>query len=154
LKRRPGSRPTPRELQLEEQLRLLQSRRAGEGLAAVLNSLFRAGGAVGVTYFGVYRTAEALAGKTTWAHISVPELAKVAAEGGHSWISIAGVVLTAIPWLVMGGAVLYGLRERRLRHDTVQRLHGRIEELEKRLNPTRTSSTLTTRGETREEDRL
>ena len=51
-------------------------------------------------------------------------------------------------------ALIYGVLQRKLRRDAIQRLHGRVEALEKERDPSRTSSTLTSRGDTRREDRL
>lgn len=53
---------------------------------------------------------------------------------------------------IFGGA--YGLLQRKLRKDTVERLQGRIQELESVIDSRRSSSKLTKRGETRVEDKL
>jgi hypothetical protein len=51
-----------------------------------------------------------------------------------------------------GGGVIYGLRERRLRRKTTERLSKRTASLEKRIDPNRTSSGLPSTGDTRRED--
>lgn len=48
--------------------------------------------------------------------------------------------------------ILYGLFERHRRRDAVEHMEGRIRSLEKCLDPNRSSSGLTTRGDTRPED--
>jgi len=57
-----------------------------------------------------------------------------------------------VAYAVSGGSVYYGYRQRRLRRDAVERLSGRVAELEQRLDKRRTSSQLTSRGDTRPED--
>lgn len=46
------------------------------------------------------------------------------------------------------GGVFYGHRQRKLKGDTVQRLQDRIRQLEKIIDPKRTSAALTDRGDT------
>jgi p-aminobenzoyl-glutamate transporter AbgT len=80
-----------------------------------------------------------LAGQTTIADIGVNIL-------GNFRIS------TAISYVFMFSGVLYGASERELRKRTVERLAKRISELELQLDPNRSSSNLTSRGDTRPED--
>ena len=54
--------------------------------------------------------------------------------------------------LLGGSGWVYGLRQRSLRRNTVERLSTRNSELEQRLDPNRSSSQLTNRGTTRKED--
>ncbi len=51
------------------------------------------------------------------------------------------------------GGIAYGRRQAKLRRDAVERLHPYQEQHEKSIDPNRTSSRLTSRGETRPEDR-
>ena len=51
------------------------------------------------------------------------------------------------------GSILYGRRQAKLRQDTVEHLHVYQVKYEKSIDPNRTSSRLTSRGETRPEDR-
>ena len=55
---------------------------------------------------------------------------------------------------VGAGGFFYGLWQRKLRKDTIERLQGRNQELESMIDSKRSSSNLTARGETRKEDRL
>jgi hypothetical protein len=56
-------------------------------------------------------------------------------------------------YLVADGAGAYGWNERRLRRKDIERLTRHTEELEKRIDPNRTSSRLLPDGRTRWEDR-
>lgn len=63
--------------------------------------------------------------------------------------------LTMNQWMayaIGGGGIAYGTSQRSLRKSTVERLQSRNQELELRIDPNRTSSMLTTRGDTRPED--
>lgn len=55
---------------------------------------------------------------------------------------------------VTGSGWIYGLIQRQLRRKTIERLQTRIIEFEKGVDPSRSSSHLTKRGTTREEDRI
>lgn len=124
--------------QLEVENRYLRRRTGLEAIASVVNHAIRVGGAVAIAYFG-YRTVGVLAGETTTANIGIRFLADVR-------------VSDAVAWLFGAGGVMYGLRQRRLRRSTVERLSGRITQLEKGIDSRRTSSHLTPRGETQPED--
>lgn len=80
-----------------------------------------------------------LAGKTTFADIGVAFL------GDFS-------ISKALAYALTVGCIGYGLKERRLRRETIDRLHGRIKELELKEDPRRHSSGLTTKGTTRPQD--
>jgi hypothetical protein len=58
-----------------------------------------------------------------------------------------------IAYIVGGGGVVYGWNERRLKRKDIERLSRHTEELEKRLDPKRTSSNLLPDGRTRREDK-
>ena len=51
-------------------------------------------------------------------------------------------------------AIVYGGLQRKLRKDTTEKLSKHIQTLELRVDPARTSSTLTARGNTREIDKI
>ncbi len=128
---------TPAELRAEN--RLLRQFRTTEGIASVIRELIRWGGLVLIARYG-YLTVAALAGQTTAADIGIKFLADVQ-------ISRVFAVLFG------GSGIAYGLQQRRLRKNTIERLQGRIQEHERRIDPQRTSSRLTARGETRPEDK-
>ena len=132
---------------LQRELDFLKTRRLVDGFAALANNLIRWSGAVTIVYFGITRPIEALAGKATWADIAVLVRAQLEKGDGKTWALVGSWVLTAL-------AVAYGWFQRKLRRDTVEQLQGRIQALEKSVNPSRTSSTLTPRGDTRAEDNI
>ncbi len=80
-----------------------------------------------------------LAGKHTFAEIGIKFLAD---------INIA----EAVAYALCGGGVFYGIKQRNLRRDTIQRLSGRIQILETQKDQNRTTSGITQRGTTRPED--
>ena len=57
-------------------------------------------------------------------------------------------------YIAGGGGLVYGWNERRIKRKNIERLSHHTEELEKRLDPQRTSSNLLRDGTTRREDRL
>lgn len=133
--------------ELQRELEFLKTRRLVDGFAALANNAIRWGGAIAIVYFGITRPIEALAGKATLADIAVLVRAQLEKGEGNTWALVGSWLLTVL-------AVAYGWLQRRLRRNTVEQLQGRIQALEKGVNPTRTSSTLTPRGDTRKEDRI
>lgn len=91
--------------------------------------------------FYFYKAVDSLAGESTVADI-------VVAMTGR--FDVTKALLT----MLAGGGVIYGVRQRKLKADHTERLSNRNAELEQRMDPNRTSSRLTIRGETRPEDRL
>jgi hypothetical protein len=92
---------------------------------------------------GIYlltHAVEALAGKKTDANILVSFLANLD-------------VSIMLSWAVGGAGVLYGRAQNKLRKTTVERLESRIRKFEAQVDPGRSSSKLTPRGETNPEDR-
>lgn len=98
---------------------------------------------VGCVYFA-YKIVEVLAGRATVASFAM----SVA-------ISVLGndKVFKIIASLITGGSIIYGVSERRLRRRVTQRLTLRPGQLERLIDPKRTSSGLTPKGTTRPEDR-
>lgn len=84
---------------------------------------------------------KAFAGKTSLADLNfvVGALADMKFRIG------ATIALTGSGWI-------YGLRQRQLRRNTIERLATRNTELETKIDPNRTSSQITKRGTTRKED--
>lgn len=126
--------------QLEAELRVLRKSRFAEGTVQVLLSLIRWSAIILIARYG-YLSIEALAGKSTLADIGINFLSDIK-------------VSVAIAWGVGVGGAIYGLKQRKLRRDTVERLQERIQTLEAEKDPARTSSQLTKRGDTRPEDRI
>lgn len=109
-------------------------------LASVLNGMFKWGGIAAACGF-LYLSIDTLAGQTTNADIGVRLLADVKLSEVFAYI-------------FGSGAVAYGWRQRSLRKSTIERLQGRIRSLESILDPDRSSSGLTTRGDTPPKDAI
>lgn len=134
----PGKGPKKSAAVLMAENRLLRRFRTTEGIASVLNNLIRWGAVVAIARYG-YLTVARLAGQSTFADIGVSFLADVR-------------VSEAVAWILAGSGALYGAAQRRLRRNTVERIQRRNHELEQAIDPKRSSSRLTIRGETRPED--
>jgi len=108
--------------------------------ASVANSAIRWGALV-VMALLARQAIQALAGKETDASLllGLEAFGKVEV----TWTVTIAVGLAGIT---------YGLKERGLRKETVKRLGARPKELEKRLDPGRTSSRITEKGDTHERD--
>lgn len=124
--------------QLELENKVLRNERRAQGIVSILRDLIRWGGLVAICYFG-FRSIEVLAGKVTSSNILISIMTNLKA---NQYFGL----------LFGGGSIIYGLRQRKLRKDTVERLQARIKVLEKGIDNKRSSSKLTTRGETRPED--
>lgn len=99
-------------------------------------------GAIVACFYVAGAAIEDLAGKVTRADLS----AMLSWPSGPHW-AIVGLAL------VFGfGGALYGWRQERLRRDTIERLHWYQKAYEESIDSERSSSRLTTRGETRQED--
>jgi hypothetical protein len=109
-------------------------------------SLLRRHGATIVMWLGIGWCAHefaqafiAYAGKNSLADLTLRVLANVS-------------VVWELSFTLSGISVSLYIRERKLHRDTRERLTARITELELKIDPTRTSSHLTPRGQTRKGD--
>lgn len=108
-------------------------------ITSVVLMLIKAGSFVAIFYLG-YLSISALAGHSTFADIAVKFVGDLKFSKGLAWIfGTTGVV--------------YGIGQRKVRRDTVERLHGRIRKFEQEKDPSRGSSELTPRGETNPKDK-
>lgn len=123
---------------LRAENRLLRQVRTSEGIVSVVNNMIKWGGLVCMAYLA-YRTVSVLAGRVTLANVGIRFLADVR-------------VSEFAAWLLGFGGTFYGVQQRKLRRDTVERLQARITRFEREKDPKRSSSSLTPRGETRPED--
>lgn len=129
-----GKRKRPSNVDIE--IRKIEARHSIA--STFISNGFKWSSLFGIAYW-VYRSIEVLAGKMTLTDISFALLANskfTCALGG-----ILGI-----------GGVIYGRRQANLRKSTVERLHPFQEAYERNLDPKRTSSSLTSRGDTRTED--
>jgi hypothetical protein len=87
-----------------------------------------------------YRSVASLAGQYTFAQIGVGFLGDFKVSEG-------------LAYAFGTGGVVYGAKRRKLQGDNLERTAKRLSELEKRIDPKRSSSRLTPRGKTRPEDK-
>ena len=100
-----------------------------------------------IFYFS-YLSIYALAGKSTQADIAIDIF-----QGFGLYIFKNSTLHEKVEYIVITGLLIWGLLERKLRRDAIERLHRRSRELEARIDPNRTSSRLTHRGTTNPGDR-
>jgi hypothetical protein len=141
-----GSTPSKTRAQLEAENRLLRAdlarlrlTRNVEHAASVAIMAIKVGGLVWIASYAA-QIAAVLAGQTTEANILFKILGDLR-------------VSTALAWAAGLSGIGYGWRQRKLRRDAVERLAERVARRERELDPRRTSSKLTVRGDTSPEDR-
>lgn len=120
------------------ELKFIRQSRNIHAIVSLGGNLFRYTALVAVFYY-IYLCVAALAGKTTLANIGINVLANVK-------------ISEVVAWLFGGSGVIFGLNQRRLRRKTIEHVQTRNIMLEQRLDPNRTSSQLTPRGETNPRD--
>jgi hypothetical protein len=124
--------------ELEAENRVLRSTGVAMALAPVAINIVRWAGACVIAYFG-YASIASLAGKTTLSAIGINFLSNV-------------TISNSLAWLLGGGGIIFGVRQRRLRRQIARRLE-RIPQLEAAIDPGRTSSRLAPGGVTNPKDR-
>jgi len=130
--------PHPSEQPTQAQLEYMLKFRRIDVVQTVAVQVIRWGVLLGLgRYF--YLTMAVLAGKQTLADIVIRLLANIKIGQG-------------VAYLFDASGIIYGYGERRLRQKNIQRLAKSKNELERKLNPTRTSSNLSPRGTTRPGD--
>ena len=127
--------------QIKKELENLRHSQKGSNFIAFISLAIPWGSLVAIAYF-LNQTIASLAGKATAADINIGLSADIAAHA-DKWIA----------YTFGGGAVAYGLTERKLRRKKVAYLTDRNAKLEKIIDPNRDSSNLLPTGETRREDR-
>lgn len=141
VKRVKGRKPTKGELQAQVTMH------RHEAWVRIMQSGWPWIGSVFITLF-IYKAVVALAG-----HVTITDIKVIAnATWGESGTAPAWYIVGVSVVLGVGG-LWFGHRERRLRKDTIERMHIFQELWEKSQDPLRTSSNLTPRGETRPEDK-
>jgi hypothetical protein len=135
---KPAKHMTKKELEFE-----LKSCRMNKSTEAFTSLGKQLTGWIGICFcaYWAFRAIEVLADKTTITSIVIDVLGKV--EISIVFTFSAGIF-----------GLLYGLRQRKLRKNTVERLQQRIGMLETQLDINRSSSLLTVRGDSRPEDVL
>ena len=74
---------------------------------------------------------------------------------GQSTVADVGIkfignlsISEAMAYALAGGSVLYGVRQQKLKRDTIEKMGKRNQQLESKIDPNRSSSKLTPRGTT------
>jgi hypothetical protein len=106
----------------------------------LFGDVFRYGFYLGLAYIG-FRAVEVLAGKSTSASFIFNALFSDGNDYG-------------LPWVLSVVFLVWGIAQRRERLRKTEYFQNRIQKLEKMLDPDRTSSGLSTTGETHPGDRL
>lgn len=135
----------------EAELAFVKANGVATNITKIIRDAFKWGSLAWIFYV-VYLSIEKLAGKRTLADITV--------NGGVSLnIPDTGLGLLfdpktmAVLGLLFGfGGILYGRNQARLRRSTIERLHPDQQAREKAIDSARTSSRLTSTGDTRPED--
>jgi hypothetical protein len=109
-----------------------------DAVLAVVRDIIKWGSIVLIVRY-VYLSISTLAGHQTYADIGVQFLGNVK-------------ISDSLLYLLTGGSIIYGMGERRLRRKHIGRIVPLKNELEKKLDPNRTSSNLTRKGTTRPGD--
>lgn len=120
--------------------RYIRQSRITHSITSVVNNFFKYGALLGIAYC-MYLSIAVLSGKTTLASIGISFLGNVK-------------ISEAVAWLFGVSGVAFGYKQRQLRRTTVEHLQSRNIELEKQIDPNRTSSTLTPRGDTNPRDAI
>lgn len=104
---------------------------------------------VSIAYF-VYASIDSIAGKMTIADIKVDAILNQQECNSYTAYYVLAILISiTIAWF----GIFYGRRESKLRKDTVEKMAFEIKTLQKIIDTGRTSSLLTSRGETSARDR-
>lgn len=115
-----------------------QVRKKWDIIGGIFNGLIRWGGIV-ACFYCLYLIVESLAGKTTVADIALKTITDLELDRG-------------VLYLLTGGTTFWAIRERKLRKKKTKDIEAHVKELEKHIDPNRTSSNLTETGDTLPED--
>lgn len=157
--------------ELEAEIKYLKKHGFGDNLSKILEALFKWAGLAAIAFFA-YLAIEHLAGKETRADISVnakatatygnssepeksdnaPEISGKEEENDSACSNTTHFLFVGLAIIFGVAGIVYGRRESKLRKDTVERLQDRNCRLEREIDPKRSSSQLTPRGDTRPED--
>lgn len=133
-----GRKKTAAELRAEN--RFLRQANSIQSFTSIVNNLFKYG-ALCFFFYMLYKIIYCLSGQTTHADILI-----------SIWGHIKTSTLESVSILFGGTGIAYGYFERKLRQRTIKRLHSRIIEYEKMIDPKRSSSNLSSQGDTHPRD--
>lgn len=130
-------------------LKFKQQQHLADNVTKILQDLIKWGALLGIFYLGYLSIVE-LAGKITIADIKIAARGMFDFGGGISSITL-WITLLAICFGLAG--IRFGNRQARLRRESIVHLHEFQLKYEKMIDPKRTSSRLTSTGDTRPEDK-
>ncbi len=146
--------------QLQTELKLLRSHGIGNNVTKIIRDLFKYGAILGIAAF-TYLSIDSLAGKTTQADIDIKASGSLALnekQKDTKKIIISVDILTGykialtLAFVFGIGGIAYGRKQAKLRKDVIERYHPLIQKAERIIDPKRSTSQLTQRGDTRPED--
>jgi len=129
---------------LEAENKILRRSNLSQGIVAVAQTLVRTGGAVAIVFFCREAIGD-LAGKSTDSDISFT-------LAGFDFVADGMKPGEIVAYVVSVASILYGYLQKRLKKKIIEKMHFRTEELERKIDPKRSSSHLTSSGDTRPED--
>lgn len=135
--------------ELKSEIKYLRTGKTFELAASIINGIFKWGGSCLIMYF-IYLSIDALAGKFTMADIKVvtglvTERPNSKSTNWWPFFGIAGCIVGIL-------GLIYGWGQRKLRQSYIEHRPDRYEKLEKIIDQKRSSSLLTSKGDTRPED--
>lgn len=133
-----ASKRSKSKAELQKELEFYRRADYQNAWSSILNNLIKWSGLVLIAYF-IYRSVDSLSGKATDANIGVSFLAKITLS---EWVA----------WIFGVGGVGYGMRQSNLRKRVVARHEAKERAWEAEIDPNRSSSGLTFRGETHPRD--
>jgi hypothetical protein len=135
--------------ELESENKYLRKGRNAEIASSIINNAFRWGGLSFIVFYD-YKSIDTLAGKFTLADIKLGAslIYKNPETNSFNWWGVFG----AVGFFVGIIGVFYGTVQRKIRQRYIKYRPQRYEELEKKIDPGRSSSMLTSEGDTRPED--
>lgn len=136
-------RPTQNELEASHRAHKLSVVASwGERIISVIGQISR----YGIVVYGLVASVSHLAGKQTNAIFDIGINALVDFAKKSDLIGILGYIFGSF-------GVLYGLKQKKLRSDNIERLGSKHADYEKKHNPNRSTSGLAINGRTAQEDR-
>lgn len=124
--------------ELAAENKYLRQKRFSDGIVSIVNNLIKWGGAVLIFRYAA-STINSLAGQHTYSNIMVKLVTDM---NINEWLAYS----------LAAGGVVYGKSQNTLRKRTIKELSERSADLERRIDPGRSTSGLTPFGDTHPED--
>ena len=144
--------------ELRAELRMHRQHGIGNNITKIIRDIIKWGAIVAIVYYG-YLSIDTLSGRTTKANIDINAQGVLSlnegsgAQGATKDAELPVCRIVILIALIFGiGGVVYGRRQAKLRKDVIERHHYLVQKAEKRIDPGRSTSQLTQRGDTRPED--